>query len=136
MVPTRPPSACPRCPAATRGRCTCTRRVSDQRRGNATDRGYGRRHRRVFRAEVLQRHLFCQCRDASCRSHGDRCVSRSSVADHWPMTRRELVAAGEDPDDPKHGRGLCKPCHDHATATDPRTRGGWHATRPAERPRP
>ena len=50
----------------------------------------------------------------------------ATVADHWPLTRRELVAAGLDPDHPARGRGLCAPCHAKATALDPRTRGGWN----------
>jgi 5-methylcytosine-specific restriction protein A len=39
-------------------------------------------------------------------------VRLASVADHYPMERRELVASGLDPNDPRHGRGLCTEC-DH-----------------------
>ncbi|AHH98316.1 hypothetical protein KALB_4954 [Kutzneria albida DSM 43870] len=38
------------------------------------------------------------------------------VADHYPKSRRELVAAGADPNDPQHGRGLCVACHNAQTA--------------------
>ncbi|WP_228637251.1 hypothetical protein [Microtetraspora sp. AC03309] len=47
------------------------------------------------------------------------------MADHWPLDRRELVRRSLDPDDPKHGRGLCKSCHDGSTAQ--RQPGGWNA---------
>ena len=56
------------------------------------------------------------------------CGALSTVADHWPMERDEMIAAGQDPDDPSNGRGLCAPCHGGKTA---RTRpGGWNAATP------
>ena len=130
---TRPPRVCPRCGGVIHGdRCpACGRayqRESDARRGSSTERGYGARHRNVFRAEVLRRDPVCRCEDPGCPEHPgeSRCLHLSTVADHHPLTRRELVARGLDPDDPQHGRGLCKGCHDHHTATDERTRGGWN----------
>jgi 5-methylcytosine-specific restriction protein A len=45
-------------------------------------------------------------------------------ADHWPLSRRELVEQGLDPDDPKHGRGLCTSCHSRSTARE--QPGGWN----------
>lgn len=49
----------------------------------------------------------------------------STVADHHPLERRELVARGLDPNDPERGRGLCSGCHNAKTArTSP---GGWAA---------
>ena len=47
----------------------------------------------------------------------------STVADHWPVDRRELVARGMDPDDPSGGRGLCASCHGKETAIH--QPGGW-----------
>lgn len=47
------------------------------------------------------------------------------IADHYPLSRKELLARGLDPDDPRHGRGLCKRCHDQETAD--RQPGGWAA---------
>ena len=40
----------------------------------------------------------------------------STIADHWPLERVELVEAGLDPNDPARMRGLCKRCHDSKTA--------------------
>jgi 5-methylcytosine-specific restriction protein A len=48
----------------------------------------------------------------------------STVADHYPHSRRELIALHLDPDDPQYGRGLCKRCHDTETATN--QPGGWN----------
>ncbi len=88
----------------------------DAARGSTGARGYGggSKHRRRFRPAVLARDPVCVlCRRAA-----------SCVADHWPLSRRELVARGMDPDDPAHGRGLCTSCHNRSTARlQP---GGWH----------
>jgi 5-methylcytosine-specific restriction protein A len=90
-------------------------RQSDRRRGTSTERGYGHLHRTRFRTAVLRRDPVC----VVC------CDDLSTVADHYPKTLRQLKAEGLDPTDPKHGRGLCKRCHDRHTAlTSP---GGWNA---------
>jgi hypothetical protein len=44
------------------------------------------------------------------------------------MSRRELIEAGLDLNDPKHGRGLCKSCHDSSTGE--RQPGGWNQAYP------
>lgn len=107
-------SICSRCPTPvpTSGMCPQCRAASDARRrpdGNP----YTARGHRAFREQVLARNPVCVlCRDA-----------RSTVADHYPTERRDLVEMGEDPNDPKFGRGLCKTCHDrHTAATSP---AGW-----------
>jgi 5-methylcytosine-specific restriction enzyme A len=92
--------------------CPEHERRPDQRPSAAT-RGYGREHR-VARLIVLARDpvcVICQGRPAT-------------VADHHPKSRRDLVAADLDPDDPQHMRGLCKRCHDGFTASC--TPGGWN----------
>jgi 5-methylcytosine-specific restriction protein A len=38
------------------------------------------------------------------------------VADHYPLSRRELVAQGLDADDSQYGRGLCHRHHSQETA--------------------
>jgi len=86
----------------------------DQARGSAGGRGYDHVHRSRFRAGVLARHPVC----VLCRA------APSTVADHFPRSRRELVALGLDANDPRYGRGLCARCHNRATAA--RQPGGWH----------
>lgn len=115
----------PGCPnLVATGRCpTCTR-AADQARGTATDRGYGHEHRTRFRAGVLRRDPICTCTDET-HGHGARCWNISTVADHHPHSRRELIALGLDPNDPAHGRGLCEDCHNkHTSTAQP---GGWNA---------
>jgi 5-methylcytosine-specific restriction protein A len=48
----------------------------------------------------------------------------STVADHHPKTRKQLLEEGLNPNDPHCGRGLCKPCHDSETARN--QPGGWN----------
>jgi 5-methylcytosine-specific restriction enzyme A len=95
------------CPTLTQGgRCPVHEQAADKARGNATKRGYGSRHRLTFRAKVLKRNPICVLCHAA----------PSTDADHHPVDRRTLELRGEDPDDPKHGRGLCKSCHSSETA--------------------
>lgn len=70
----------PRCPAHTK--------AADQARGTPTQRGYVAEHRKRFREGVLAKHPICQvCRRA-----------RSTVADHYPLSKRELIEQA------KHGQ--------------------------------
>jgi 5-methylcytosine-specific restriction protein A len=108
------------CPTAgcteltTGGRCpSCTARA-DRLRGTASDRGYTSRGHKRFRVVVLRRDPICKVCD----------LEPSTVADHYPLSRKQLLAAGLDPNDPLRGRGLCKRCHDSETARlQP---GGWN----------
>ncbi len=105
------------------GRCEQHRRAAERTRGSARQRGYGREHETRFRPGVLLRNPLCVCTDES-HDHGPRCLAQSTVADHHPRDRRQLVALHLDPNDPQYGRGLCAPCHDRHTAqAQP---GGWH----------
>lgn len=106
----------PGCPEYTQGgRCDGCKQQAERRRGSARQRGYGREHERRFRPAVLARDPVCVL-----------CQSAPSVhADHHPLSRRELVERGLDPNDPQHGRGLCGPCH--ASETAQHQPGGWHA---------
>ena len=101
------------------GRCEKHRRESDRARGTAAQRGYGGRGHASFRADVLARDPIC----VLCEAEGK--TRLATVADHYPLSRRELVAQGLDPNDPNHGRGLCKPHHDRETARH--QPGGWAA---------
>jgi 5-methylcytosine-specific restriction protein A len=97
---------CPELVPGGTGRCPDHRRAAEHARGNATQRGYSSRGHQRFRAAVLRRDPICVvCQRAA-----------STVADHWPTSRRELEAGGKDPNDPRHGRGLCASCHGKETA--------------------
>lgn len=99
------------------GRCAAHRQQARRIRGSARAKGYDGRHEERFRAAVLARDPVCvMCGQAP-----------SLVADHWPRSRKELVAAGLDANDPQYGRGLCKTCDSKQTAR--RQPGGWHAER-------
>ena len=129
----RTPRPCPHpgCPhlIAPGGDCAdghgqAKRRKAQQRtdatRPSAARRGYGRAHRNRFRPAVLTRHPICV-----------ECGEQPSVhADHWPLTRTELIRRGLDPNDPRYGRGLCGPCHSSKTA---RNDGGFGNERRASR---
>lgn len=97
------PTSCPRLTQG--GRCPDCTRQAEQRRGTSSSRGYSGRGHRGFRLAVLDRDPIC----VDCQ------LAASTVADHWPLSRRELEARGLDPNDPAHGRGLCKRCHDRET---------------------
>jgi 5-methylcytosine-specific restriction protein A len=117
-MPSRPRQPCttPGCPyLATSGRCPNCRLAAQAERGTAAERGYDAGHRDRFRPGVLRKHPIC----VLCRAR------RSTVADHYPISRRQLVEQGLDPNDPRHGRGLCGPCHNQETAR--RQPGGWNA---------
>lgn len=106
----------PGCPALTTGgRCPEHTRQADRARGSAASRGYTSRAHATFRAAVLTR-------DPVCVIPG--CTSPSTVADHYPLSRRELLATGQDPNNPCHGRGLCH-TH-HSTETAKHQPGGWN----------
>ena len=98
-----------------RGRCPDCVAAAEARRGTAAQRGYGSTHRTRFRRDVLRKDPLCVCADEA-HGHGPQCLAPSTVADHWPLSRRELVAIGADPDDPAHGRGICASCHNRHTA--------------------
>lgn len=107
----------PGCPEyTTGGRCPACKAKAERKRGTSTQRGYGTAHRRRFRTAVLERDPICKVCGKALSQH----------ADHHPRTRRELVAAGLDPNDPQYGRGLCGPCHSSETAKH--QPGGWHGS--------
>lgn len=119
MSPSRALTVCsrPGCPElASGGRCDGCKREAEQARGSAYQRGYGRTHEIRFRGGVLARDVTCVM---------PACTEPATDADHYPLDRRELVRQGLDPDDPKHGRGLCGRHHKIETARN--QPGGWNA---------
>lgn len=114
------PCPAPGCPEVTEGgRCDNHQRQAERTRGSAARRGYGKKHRQRFRRLVLERDICC----VLCRNAGKWTLA--TVADHWPLSRRELEERGLDPDDPEHGRGLCHDCHSRETARN--QPGGFNA---------
>ena len=112
-MPSKPPSRC-RCGRRVKKNSKCEAclaahyRRDDANRGNSNSRGYERRGgHQTFRDGVLW-----MCR-GGCVIEG--CGNIATVADHYPMSRRELVAAGLDPNDPIYGRGLCTFHHNQHT---------------------
>lgn len=95
------------CPEIVTGASRCPAHVAeaDARRGSSSSRGYDRAHQRA-RSVVLDRDPICVLCHAA----------PSTVADHYPRDRRELVRLGLDPNDPSCMRGLCAPCHGRETA--------------------
>ena len=108
-------SGCPNLIERGNSRCEDCRlayaRQLDKRRD--TNRGYASPGHRRFRRQVLDRDPLCVL-----------CGDVATIADHFPKSRRELIDAGLDPNDPKRGRGLCKSCHDRETAAH--QPGGWN----------
>lgn len=98
------------CPElTTSGKCAAhtaqAHAAFDATRESSAERGYGGRWRRI-RVAFLARFPICAL-----------CGAPSQVPDHWPITRRELVARGiANPDADEHLRPLCIPCHNSETA--------------------
>jgi 5-methylcytosine-specific restriction protein A len=103
------------CPEITDGgRCPAHRAQAEQTRGTAAQRGYDARWR-AKRAAYLRRYPICVLDGAI-----------ATVADHWPESRRELLARGvSDPDADHRLRPVCAPCHNKETTVH--QPGGWNA---------
>lgn len=90
----------------TTAKARAGRARADTQRPPARQRGYDRAHETQFRRPVLARDPICvECGEAP-----------SVHADHYPLTRRELIRRGRNPNDPRYGRGLCPSCHSRHTA--------------------
>ncbi len=106
---------CPKIHDSTTGaRCPACAKTADKAHWART-KGYNTKaHRIGFRLPVLQKHPVC----VLCH------LAVSTVADHWPKSREDLIQLGMNPDDPRHGRGLCESCHNAETARN--QPGGWN----------
>lgn len=98
--------------------CDECRKAKGKRRTRGRNPYTSKAHR-LARARVLARDPRCVCPGDGpdgCGRHHGLCGAPSTIADHWPIERIELVEAGLDPNDPQRMRGLCKRCHDSKTA--------------------
>ncbi|CAM5626977.1 holin [Streptomyces microflavus] len=120
-MPSRAPKRCTTggCPGTpTPGSAKCAQCARPRPRRSAAAQGYGREHEQRFRAGVLERDTTCVL-----------CLKAPAVhADHWPLSKRELVARSLDEHDPRRGRGLCHSCHSSETARH--QPGGWNRRGP------
>ncbi|AXG80453.1 HNH endonuclease [Streptomyces paludis] len=107
-MPRKPRTPCtiPGCPELTTGgRCAAHEREATAQRVTPGTSAYGRLWPRIRRA-YLYANPWCVL-----------CGRLANVADHFPLSRRELLAQGVlNPDTPKHLRPLCVACHNRETA--------------------
>lgn len=103
------------CPEVVpKGRCEGCTRAAEARRGDASERGYDATWKR-HRAAYLSHNPICVA-----------CGGVATVADHHPLSRRELLARGvPDPDADHRLRPLCETDHNRSTAAS--QPGGWNA---------
>lgn len=117
-MPRRPKTPCtqPGCPELTSGgRCAVHARQATKLRREAGNGVYGTSAWARVRKAYLYENPWCAL-----------CGAPSTVADHYPLSRKALVAQGVDtPDAPTHLRPLCTHCHNRETAQH--QPGGWAA---------
>lgn len=96
----------------------CTRAQRDRTRTRGRN-PYNTKGHQSFRRQVLARDPYCTCpgdpEHGGCGKHKGLCGKPSTIADHYPYERIELIDMRLNPNDPKFGRGLCKQCHDVKT---------------------
>lgn len=119
-------TGCPELVPSGTSRCQTHDRAADRARGSYANRGGGNQTAwRAARNRCLDRDPLCVCTDLE-HGHGPECLRPSTVADHWPVSKRDLISQGvTDPDALHRLRGICAYCHNkHTAKTSP---GGWNA---------
>lgn len=99
------------------------RKQSDERRGNANERGYGRRWQKA-RDTYLAEHPLCECDDCTARG----LVIPATVVDHKiPHRLKEAIDSGNAAAISRaqelfwsrsNWQAMSKPCHDRKTARE------------------
>lgn len=84
------------------------RQASDERRGTAHERGYGRRWQKASKA-YLAKHPLCQCPDCD---EGRKRLLAASVVDHDVPHKGDMRLFW----DSTNWRSMAKACHDAKTA--------------------
>ena len=98
----------PGCRQLTRERfCSTCKSSENQRRGSASERGYGHKWRE-YRLGFLRKNPLCVLCLAQNRT------AAATVVDHKTPHRGDDTLFW----DPKNHQAICKPCHDHKTATE------------------
>lgn len=118
----RPPCSVPGCPELTTGgRRERHEREANRMRVTPGGSSYGRRWPRI-RAAYLYANPWCVL-----------CGRTANVVDHFPLSRRELLARGvANPDAFERLRPLCTTCHSRETAKH--QPGGWAAEKALKKP--
>lgn len=110
---------CPNLIETPARKCDACARAQRDRARTRGHNPYGTKGHQSFRRQVLARDPYCTCPGDSgrggCGKHHGLCGKPSTIADHYPYERTELIDMRLNPNDPKFGRGLCKQCHDVKT---------------------
>ena len=110
---------CPNLIETPARKCDACARAQRDRARTRGHNPYGTKGHQSFRRQVLARDPYCTCPGDSgrggCGKHHGLCGNPSTIADHYPYERTELIDMQLNPNDPKFGRGLCKQCHDVKT---------------------
>lgn len=110
---------CPNLIETPARKCDACARAQRDRARTRGHNPYSTKGHQSFRRQVLARDPYCTCPGDSgrggCGKHHGLCGNPSTIADHYPYERTELIDMRLNPNDPKFGRGLCKQCHDVKT---------------------
>lgn len=110
-MPSKPKKPCsqPGCPELTPngGRCSEHRKQATKQRYKGTSASrYNDPQWTAFRKDYIYRNGYCVL-----------CGALSVVVDHFPKSRRALIAEGiANPDQDRYVRALCRVCHSKETA--------------------
>lgn len=89
----------------------CTRAQRDRTRTRGRN-PYNTKGHQSFRRQVLARDPYCTCpgdpEHGGCGKHKGLCGKPSTIADHYPYERIELIDMRLNPNDRSSDRGLCQ----------------------------